>query len=165
MNPPDRYQDRAHNLRARQHVRAARRRGRIPGVPAIFMRDERACFCMRGGQPGGIRSGGGVSFTASRVKRYRRVRQSAIGIVDAAKNKTPRGRGVLKSSCGLATRLPESSAASPNATDAGASAVPSPRSGECARASRRTACRLLRACGRCSSRCRSACAAPSPRAA
>jgi len=63
------------------------------------------------------------------------------------------------------TRLRGSSAAFPTATDAATCAAPSPRSGGCARASRRTACQLLRACGRYSSRCRSASAAPSPHAA
>ena len=51
------------------------------------------------------------------------------------------------------------------ATDASASAAPWPRSGGCARASPRTAGRPLPACGRCSCRCRSACAARAPRAA
>ena len=48
------------------------------------------------------------------------------------------------------------------ATGGAACAAPWPRSGVCARASRRTACRPLPACGRSTSRCRSACAAPSP---
>ncbi|TWI60432.1 hypothetical protein IQ16_07550, partial [Bradyrhizobium huanghuaihaiense] len=49
-------------------------------------------------------------------------------------------------------------AASGSATDASAYAAPWLRSGGCARASPRTAGRLLPACGRCSCRCRSACA-------
>src|SRR3981081_4482949 len=56
-----------------------------------------------------------------------------------------------------APNYPKSSAASWTATDASASSAPWPRSGGCARASLRTAGRPLRACGRCSCRCRSAC--------
>ena len=57
------------------------------------------------------------------------------------------------------------SAASLNGSDASASSAPSPRSGGCVRASPRIADRLLPACGRCSCRCRSACATRAPRAA
>jgi hypothetical protein len=59
---------------------------------------------------------------------------------------------------------PGSSAASGSATDASASAAPWPRSAGCARGSPRIAGRLLPACGRCSCRCRSACAARALRA-
>jgi hypothetical protein len=54
---------------------------------------------------------------------------------------------------------PRSSAASATLTDASASLAPSPRSGGYALSSPRTAGRPLRACGRCSCRCRSACGA------
>ena len=50
-------------------------------------------------------------------------------------------------------------AASGSATDASASAAPSPRSVEYALSSPRTADRLLPGCGRCSCQCRSACGA------
>ena len=59
---------------------------------------------------------------------------------------------------------PGSSAASGFGSGASASSAPWPRSGECARASPRTAGRLPRAYGRCSCRCRSACAARAPHA-
>lgn len=57
-------------------------------------------------------------------------------------------------------RYPGSCAAAPSGSGDAACAGPSLRSGGCARGSRRTACRPLPACGRCSCRCRSACAAP-----
>ena len=60
---------------------------------------------------------------------------------------------------------PGNSGASATATDASASSAPSPRSAGSARGSPKTAGRPLRACGRCSSRSRSASAAHVPRAA
>jgi hypothetical protein len=65
----------------------------------------------------------------------------------------------------LDLNYPESSAASDSGSGVSACAAPSPRSGGCARASPRTAARPPPACGRCSCRCRSACAARAPRAA
>ena len=90
--------------------------------------------------------------------RYPRRRSTASEVIG---NKNPRvSSGVFRSiSC------PGSCGASGSGSDVSACAAPWLRSGEYVRASPRTAGRPLRACGRCSCRCRSACAARAPRAA
>ncbi len=78
------------------------------------------------------------------------------------KRKTPHQAGFLSTlqQPPDINRYPGSCAAAPSGSGDAACAGPSLRSGGCARGSRRTACRPLPACGRCSCRCRSACAAP-----
>ena len=66
--------------------------------------------------------------------------------------------GVLRRARETRSVVEEDSAASLTYSDASASAAPSLRSAGCALGSPRTAGRLLPACGRCSCRCRSACA-------
>lgn len=78
------------------------------------------------------------------------------------KRKTPHQAGflsMLQQPLAI-NRYQGSCAAAPSGSGDAACAGPSLRSGGCARGSRRTACRPLPAYGRCSCRCRSACAAP-----
>ena len=82
-----------------------------------------------------------------------------------APSRSPASAGLLIVPASQVIRRRGTSAVVRSGSGGAACAAPWLRSGGCVRASRRTACRLLPACGRCSCRCRSACAALSLRAA
>jgi len=114
---------------------------------------------------GGVRDRWGVrpAWVAYRARSYKGFTHACrAGGRPLPQIKSPAFAGLFATCFSVVlSRYRGTNAAVPSGSDDAACAGPWLRSDGCARASHRTACRLLPACDRCSCRCRSACAAPS----